>query len=667
MKTVPPEPPPIPRARLSLGLTGHRDANSAFLANKADIAAVLDTIFDLIAAAVASAGATVDTAPPRLHTLLSDGADQLAAHGAITRGWELVAPLPFGRRLNAAINAQPRTPQDARALLAGRPAADPGTEARARAIYELSDAARLFELSERDALIADIWLANLDAPQDSTALQVFDAAASARVELAARVMIEQSDLLIAIWDGAERFFVGGTGHTIAVAVDLGAPVIWIDARAPQDWRFLQAPEALHARPNDAAPQLAREATLAALVRAALLPDGGDAEKDGRKGSSDGVRSLSADAWRARSHPLSHAYRRIEALFGGGPKPLRRLRQTYERPDAVSAGSGAAVLAALQALPGADPAIADAIEARALRRFAWADGISSRLSDVYRGGMTASFLLSASAIVAGVLYLPFGSGAQKGPFAAAEFLLLAAILAITSLGQRERWHDRWLETRRVAEYLRHSSVLLALGVARPPGRWPRGSQTSWPEWYARHTLREVGLPRVAVTSAYLRAALEGLLDRHVIAQRDYHAAKARRLTAVHRNLDWLSETSFVLAVISVALFLLLLIGGATGFVTSEGLAHASKWFTLLSVILPALGAAVSGIRYFGDFERFAAISEVTAEKLDGVHQRIDLLSAAADTLDYDRISDLVHAADDIVVTEIERWQSVFGGKHITVPV
>jgi hypothetical protein len=649
-------------------VTGHRNANPTFQANRVGVEAVLETIFDLIEAAVTALPSSAEAASPRLHTLLADGTDQLAAESARARGWELVAPLPFGRALNAAINAQPKTPQDALALLDGRPAVDPQTEGRAQAIHQLTDAARLFELSERDALITRHFLAVVEDPHDATALQVFDAAASARVELAARVMIEQSDLIVAVWDGAERFFVGGTGHTISVAVDLGAPVILIDAGAPEDWRFLHAPEALHVRPDEAAPQLGREATLTALVRAALLPDGGKAETDGRKGPADGVRSLSADAWRARSHPLSHAYRRIEALFGGGPRPLRRLRQTYERPDAVSTGSGADVLAVLRALPGADAGIAEAIEWGALRRFAWADGISSRLSDVYRGGMTTSFLLSASAIVAGVLYLPFGSGAQKGPFAAAEFLLLAAILAITSLGQRERWHDRWLETRRVAEYLRHSAVLLAVGVARPPGRWPRGSQTSWPEWYARHALREIGLPHVVITSSYLRAALEGLLDRHVIAQRDYHAAKAKRLTAVHRNLDWLSETSFVLAVISVAMFLMLLIGGATGVVTSDGLAHASKWFTLLSVILPAVGAAVSGIRYFGDFERFAAISEVTAEKLEGVHQRIDLLlTAAPDTVDYDRVSDLVHACDDIVVTEIERWQSVFGGKHITVPV
>ena len=39
----------------------------------------------------------------------------------------------------------------------------------------------------------------------------------------------------------------------------------------------------------------------------------------------------------------------------------------------------------------------------------------------------------------------------------------------------------------------------------------------------------------------------------------------------------------------------------------------------------------------------------------------LLVAPDSALDYGRVADLVHATDDVVVKEIESWQSVFGGK------
>ena len=92
------------------------------------------------------------------------------------------------------------------------------------------------------------------------------------------------------------------------------------------------------------------------------------------------------------------------------------------------------------------------------------------------------------------------------------------------------------------------------------------------------------------------------------------------------------------------------------------------FTYLGVLLPTFGGAIAGIRYFGDFERFSAISSVTAEKLDAIDVRARLLLAAPDAeLDYGRVADLAHAMDDVVVSEIESWQAVFGGKNVTVPV
>jgi hypothetical protein len=107
----------------------------------------------------------------------------------------------------------------------------------------LSSQARLFALAEHDEAIAIQFLAKLGAPP----VQTFAAHCSERVALAGRVMIEQSDLIIAVWDGATTSFIGGTGHTIAAALDLGAAVVWIDARTPEDWTLLRTPESLAVR------------------------------------------------------------------------------------------------------------------------------------------------------------------------------------------------------------------------------------------------------------------------------------------------------------------------------------------------------------------------------------------------------------------------------------
>lgn len=641
-------PRPAPRPILSLGITGHRPGNSAFSTNRAAIAATLEQVFDKIAAAAGDA-------PVRMNNLLAEGADHLAAHSALARRWDLVAPLPFGRLCNAAINANPRSLADADALLAGAEAQDPQTQARAAAIHTLTASAQVFELAERDALMARLLREKLAAPGDADAAEAFAVRCAARVALAGRVLIEQSDLVIGMWDGASRAYIGGTGHTILTALEHGCPVIWIDVQAPGDWTILHAPEALAAPRR--APGADRDAELAALVAAALRPAG-----------EDGAAAFTNERWRPRSNRWWTGYRRIEALFGGEGRPFRSLAQFYESPDAIATGSAAAVLATARSLPGGDAAFAQAMADNTIHRFAWADGISAWLSDAYRGGMTANFLLAAFAVVAGLAYQPVAGSEHKWIFASVELLLLTTILFITWLGGKLRWHERWFETRRVAEYLRHAPILLLLGVARAPGRWPQGGDVAWPEYHARHALRMLGLPRVAITAPYLRQGLADLLDPHVLAQRDYHHLKAKRLTAVHHKLDSLSTRLFQLAVVGVATYLLLKAIAALHLIPHEWPHATSYAFTFLGVALPTFGAAIAGIRYFGDFERFAAISEVTAAKLDAVHARIALLLEADDDhLDYARVTELVHAADEIVVTEIENWQAVFGGKHIAVPV
>lgn len=645
--------PPLPQPVLALGVTGHRIGNAALAANIDAVRAVVEGLCDAIAA---EAARVTDAPAIRLHSLLSDGSDQLVAQAGLARGWQLVAPLPFGLGLNVAINAHPAKATDARLLAAGGTPIDDALAARAATLRRLAAAAILFELADADAQVTKLHQAALKAPNDLAAAQACAALISQRVVLAGRVLIEQSDIIIGIWDGLSRAAPGGTGHTIAAALEAGATVVVIDPATPQQWRVLRSLEAMGVSGG----QATREAQLAAAVAAALDP-GGDA----------GASALAQDQWRDHSPALFHHYRRVEAVFGGDARPWRALDQRYEPPAAVPTGSGAPLLTALQALPDADADFAGRVGQAVLTRRAWADGIATRLSDLYRGGMVGNFLASGCAVVIGMAYLPLGLDDGKWAFALVEFVLLATILIVIQLGRSGRWHDRWFETRRAAEYLRHAPCLMALGAARPPGRWPRAGNakgSGWPEHHARHAIREAGLPRVAITRAYLLAVLDGLLDAHVVEQRDYHRAKAQRLTFVNHNLERLSGLMFAAAVVAVAAWLLVALAAALDLVPAEVPRILAKPFTFLGVFFPTFGGAIAGLHYFGDFDRFAAISAVSAEKLDAIHQRTHLLlQGPPAALDYASVSDLARAADAVVVSEIESWQAVFAGKHFTVPV
>lgn len=637
---------------LALGITGHRASNPSFGAHAEGIAAALAGLFARIEETATALPGTRGT--PRLHSLLVDGTDQVAADLALARGWELVVPLPFGADLNLAINAHPATPEDAAALCRGQPATDPAVEARAAAIRAITARAHLFELADRDAEVEALWLASLAAPEDRVAARAFEALASDNVALAGRVMIERTDLVIAVWDGKVANLPGGTGHTVTTALAMGTPVLLIDPATPESWSILTRPEEL-AQARDNAPDHAR---LEAIIRAAVVAEGWSPQL------------LDRERWRASSSRAFGFYRRIERVFGGGPGALASLKIDYEAPQAIAGGSAAGMLAAGEAMPGGDSGVAGRLRGEVLPMFAWADGIASHLADAYRSGMCVNFVLAALAVMIGILFLPARMLDYKWIFAAVELLLLVGIVAITAAGSRRGWHRRWFELRRVAEYLRHAPGLLLLGVSRPTGRWPRkGGEAGgeWPEHFARHALRSVGLPRVRVTRDYLRAGLAGVALPHVSAQRTYHEAKAHRLETVHHRLDRVAETCFALAVASVSTYLVLKLGTIAGVVPKGLPDQISPVLTFFGVVFPTLGANLSGIRYFGDFERFGAISRVAAEKLGEIEARIALLlSGAESALTYAAAADLIHALDEAVVDEIESWQSVFGAKHLSLP-
>ncbi|KLE34715.1 hypothetical protein [Aurantiacibacter luteus] len=654
-----PAPPPPPVPQLSLGLISHDDGYPAKVASCEAVSAALQAILTRIDALVGADPAQV--APTRMHTLLASEIDRVAARTALASGWELVAPLPYGRRLNRAIAAAPRSPADARALLANTAPEDTDVEARAKEIAALEARARLFEIADQDESLAALFTAMLEEPGDPVRARAFALQHAEQVALAQRVMIEQSDLVIGFENGTTLDRMGGTSHAIAPALALGTPVLLIAPACPERWRVVATPEALAHLTYSESQQAA---ALKTVVRHALHPAGGEAGHGGD--------ALARERWTGRSSPMWLGYRLIDRAFGPdykaeGWKNSGPLLLTYEKPEDIAVGRGAAVLAASRALPGGDKSLVDQIEHEVLPDFAWADGISIWLSDAYRSGMIASFLLAALAVIVGISYQPLGYENEKWVFAGMELFLLAQIVFFLKAGRRQRWHQRWFDTRRVAEYLRHAPILLPLGIARPPGRWPRGSAVAWPEYHARHRLRRLGLPEVRISRAYLRAALGTLLEPHALAQRDYHRAKAVRLARVHHRLDHIAARFFVCAVVSVSIYLTIAALAAIGVLPADLPYRVAKVFTFLGVAFPTLGASLAAIRYFGDFERFAAISEVTAEKLDALAGRIRLLlNGPADAVDYRGVADLARAVDEITVAEIESWQAVFGGKHIALP-
>ena len=193
----------LPPTRLCIAVTGHRESNIAFAANRAEIEAALAMLFEA-ADAMSSERVKVFGHHALAVVAVAWRRYDRSRSGGLERGWEIVAPLPFGLDLNIAINADPANDADAAALLG-----EPGSGRRltlqnAPAIFAgWLAVACLFELAEEDAKVAQLLMTKCAfiRVMQQGGRRTFTQPGSERVAAAGRVMVEQSDILVAIWDG----------------------------------------------------------------------------------------------------------------------------------------------------------------------------------------------------------------------------------------------------------------------------------------------------------------------------------------------------------------------------------------------------------------------------------------------------------------------------------
>jgi hypothetical protein len=477
---------------------------------------------------------------------LAEGADRIAAEAALAAGWRLHVVMPYPRE-------------------------------QYRASFDSPESVAAF-----DALV--------DRAAAVTVLDGVPGRYDAYVPLG-RVLVAQSDLLLAIWDGAEALGVGGTATIVQRARRETLPVIRLDpAAAAAPWI-----EDLGAKDEGRGGAMSR---LDSVLSHLLAPPIADSILD---------QFLTADfPRRARSQ----LFDRLLFLAARVAVPAVDTSQ----PDA-GAASAAAWSRDWNQLP-------ERVRAATVGRFAvahgWADAGALWYAAAFRQAFTAIFLLTVATVFAAGVGAADIESLGLVP-EAIEVLLLGAVLFFVWRGRRVRSQDRWLQLRALAERLRHLAMLWPLGRSTPLLRVPESvphlgahsggaEREGWAAWYVRATAREAGLVTGVLDEPHCRAVQAWLLTAELETQRRFHDAAARRARRVHHPLERAAELFVVLAILLAAVRL----SGAVGFLLVDVLGWAplqvlrvervlDPMLHALAVTMPALAAGIHGFLGTADFE------------------------------------------------------------------
>jgi hypothetical protein len=575
----------MPRRTLTVGVTGHRPERLGEANLPALHAAVANVIRAIEAAALCK---PVDI---RLVSALAEGADSIAADEALARDWTLDVVLPFFR-------------------------ADYATD------FDIGDV--------QDAHVQRIARANavFELPGDRSCENI-------AYERAGRVVLAQSDILVAMWDNGPVRGRGGAAQIVSEAVLHGIPVIQIDPSNMTTplllWDGLEEADLGQQSIDTVA-----RGDLSGL--GGLISDVLDApESGGNAGMFARFRSKPETRWAA-----GLAYPLLLAVMG-----IRRVRWADIRSDAPE----------MSMVCSSSGTFADRLHTVLAPRFARADAAATRVAQLFRSGYVTNFSLAAFAVLLSLTGLALPAAA-KPVLIALELGAIAVILILTRTGNRAGWHRRWLDNRALAERLRCLAVSAQLGDLDLRGA---GEGTpAWVAWYTRATARELGLPSVHADKTYLHCVRNDLV-RLIDDQTAYLKIDAHRMHQLEHRLHLLGTTLFAATAIA-CLALLVFKTTYQWMPTLEWLQHPfATGATIASAALPAIGAAIYGIRMQGDFAGIASRNEALAHHLVTLRHVID-----ADELGFDTLNRRIRRATDLLTGDLESWLQTYHARPLALP-
>jgi hypothetical protein len=566
-----------------------------------------------------------DGMPPRLKLLTSvaEGADQWVASEAQLLGYELQVVLPFER------NEYEKDFTDPAVLVEHR---------RQRGL-----ATAVFELDGCRARSGDSYLA------------------------AGRVVLNQSDLLIAIWDGKESQGTGGTEQIVHEALQRGIPTLWVNWDSPADWHLKRSAWRLLQQPIDVKGDFR---LLEQQVTELLLPPGAAHNGDNttERDSGESYFRDRCPSWTL----LGGWWNFFRDLLRFHPSPL-----VIRVPDFVPATQrdwkreweGEPGKERHHKLP--DSVIAW-IERNYLPHYAWANQLSVYCANHYRSSFVLLYLLGALAVLLALIGTTVNAKheAELG-FISAEVVVICLIIGLTWYGRRRRWHERWIDYRTVAERLRLVRFSCLLG-----GVWNQASVPShlatygnpaatWMHWHTRALERAAGLPNVAVNEEYLAACRELLMTTLIAGQERYHK---------ERNIEGLGSVDHRLHKIGASLFLATLAACAFHLFVGlyrEGFGEAAavvwdRWLIFCAAFLPALGAAMAAIRSQGEFHRIVQRSRAMLAELEQLGQAVANVPPRANELNSQLLQQVVEKTTRLMYNEVLDWRIVFQERPLVWP-
>jgi len=333
----------------------------------------------------------------------------------------------------------------------------------------------------------------------------------------------------------------------------------------------------------------------------------------------------------------------------------------------------------KALPG--PALEKALREKLLPRFVFADELAILYANTYRSAYLSVYFWAAVAVwIALAGFVPqtrLDPLCYKSILATIEICIMVFISLKVRFGRGKKWHQRWLDYRALAETLRHVRFLACAGMfgGKPTAAEER---SAWWLWYLRATMREIGLPDGQLDAAAFHAILWGTQTDELQPQKDYHKGVVQVFERIEHIIHWMELAIVTLTVLVLGGFVAVVgLFWVHQGVTTKNYAFSfnecdpdfgwvnniKPWVSIMAAAFPALGAALGGIKFTGEFRTTALRSIAMVSAIDDLEARYIEMRRGTNFKDARHL--LLRTAG-VLAEDINAFRAIFGQRDLTLP-
>lgn len=231
----------------------------------------------------------------------------------------------------------------------------------------------------------------------------------------------------------------------------------------------------------------------------------------------------------------------------------------------------------------------------------------------------------------------------------EFATLICVTALLLLARFSNWHDRWISARYLAEQVRSLVFLGLVGTSASDdvASSARPSQSAEAGSWTNRAVEEIWWSRPRYTPGDVEATRKVLDEQWIRKQLHYHEATSCDYEKKSRRFTWAAVGLFTLSAVAALLH-------------SAGIGQPHSFWAFLSIIVPAVGAALSGYAAQRDYARHAERSKLFAVTLD--QARKQLVKAAS-------LRDMQQVALSVTILmrgEASDWYSIVRMQDVEPP-